>query len=41
MTRSLEEQGWTVHRFWETEILKEIDRCVELIERSLQAERGI
>jgi DNA mismatch endonuclease vsr len=41
VTKDLEEQGWTVHRFWESEILKETDKCVELIERSLHSERGI
>lgn len=41
VTKSLEEQGWIVHRFWETEILKETNRCVEIVEKSLKIERGI
>lgn len=40
VTKTLEEQGWIVLRFWESEILKETNKCVELIEKSLQTERG-
>lgn len=35
----LREQGWTVLRFWEKEILKELDGCVDKIENIIKLQR--
>lgn len=34
---TLQEQGWTVLRFWGKEIEKELERCVEEVENALHA----
>lgn len=36
VTESLQKEGWTVLRFWETEITKNLDGCVEVIERAVK-----
>lgn len=36
ITAMLEDLGWKVLRFWEHEIEKDIDRCVDLIQCALQ-----
>ena len=40
VNNALRSQGWTVLRFWETQILKETNYCVDAIEHALTAERG-
>ncbi len=34
----LQEQGWRVIRFWETQIIKETDSCIKLIEQAINKE---
>jgi DNA (cytosine-5)-methyltransferase 1 len=31
VTRSLLSEGWTILRFWESDIVKDIDKCVEVV----------
>ena len=35
VNRQLEQEGWTVLRFWENEILNDTDSCVSQIETSI------
>lgn len=35
VTRELEEAGWTVMRFWSRDVLKNLDECVEDVEKVL------
>lgn len=35
VNKQLEKEGWIVLRFWKAEILKNIDRCVDRIEKYL------
>lgn len=37
---ALKTMGWTVLRFWENEILKNTEKCVEIIEKTIKPERG-
>lgn len=37
INQQLEEKGWKVLRFWGYEINKELDRCVELIENTMNS----
>lgn len=36
VNRRLKEGGWTVLRFWKTDILKNLDECVEKIDKHLK-----
>ncbi len=36
VNRELKEQGWVVLRFWGKEILKETERCCDIIEKALE-----
>lgn len=36
----LQDNGWTVLRFWSKEIQKNLDVCVELIEQTLKVKNG-
>ena len=40
-TKSLEDDGWIVLRFWEHRVLKETAACVRLIERAVQMTRRV
>lgn len=31
ITKLLEEQGWKVIRFWESDIRKDVEKCIEMI----------
>jgi DNA mismatch endonuclease, patch repair protein len=35
VTAELESLGWCVLRFWETEVLADIDRCATIVQRAL------
>jgi len=35
-TCQLTQQGWTVLRFWESEVLENVDRCVKVVLRTIQ-----
>lgn len=35
VNEKLVEQGWTVLRFWDTEVMKQLDRCIEEIEQKI------
>ena len=40
VTRQLQEAGWTVLRFWEWQIKKHLDECVEAVKQTIaSAER--
>jgi len=39
-TRRLEEMGWTVLRFWETQIRSEVDQVARRIVETLQSKQG-
>ena len=36
VNEQLEKEGWTVLRFWEKEIRKEFDRCISVIEETIE-----
>ncbi len=36
VNKVLQEQGWTVLRFWESEIKKELNRCIDKVESSIE-----
>lgn len=36
VTKKLESLGWTVLRFWETEIKKETDKCINIILKTIE-----
>ena len=40
VTASLESAGWTVLRFWEFQIKKELDSCVETICKTIEERRA-
>jgi DNA mismatch endonuclease (patch repair protein) len=40
VNKELEEAGWTVVRFWEKDVLKNIDRCLSEIIDMISAEDG-
>lgn len=35
-TRELQDEGWTVIRFWETDIKRDIQRAADIVERSVR-----
>lgn len=36
VSEKLQQEGWTVLRFWEREVMKELDRCIEDIEATIK-----
>ena len=40
VTAALEASGWKVLRFWEFQIKKELDSCVEIICKAIEERRG-
>ena len=34
---ALQELGWTVIRFWESDIKRDLDRCVEVVKQAIQS----
>ena len=36
VNEQLEKEGWTVLRFWEKEIKKEFDRCISVIQETIE-----
>lgn len=41
VNEKLLEQGWTVLRFWDKEVIKEPAKCLELIERNIERLRNL
>lgn len=41
VNEKLLEQGWTVQRFWDKEVIKEPAKCLELIERNIERLRNL
>lgn len=35
VNKKLQEEGWTVLRFWDSEVMKQLDRCIEEIEQKI------
>lgn len=35
VNKKLQEEGWTVLRFWDSEVTKQLDRCIEEIEQKI------
>ena len=35
MNRELKDLGWTVLRFWDVDIEKDLDRCVRRVEKAV------
>jgi DNA mismatch endonuclease Vsr len=40
-TSQLIDSGWRVLRFWETDILRNLERCVEVIDTAIQSKNGV
>lgn len=40
VNETLKTMGWIVLRFWENEILKNTEKCIEIIENTIKPERG-
>lgn len=40
VNKLLEEMGWTVIRFWDTDINKKIDECVDVVKEAVSKESG-
>lgn len=36
VSEKLQQEGWTVLRFWDKEVMKELDRCIEDIEATIK-----
>ncbi len=39
-TIQLRDEGWTVLRFWESEINKDVEKCVDIIVEAIALKRG-
>ena len=40
VNRMLDEQGWTVLRFWGKEIMNDVSGCADIIERTIKNKQG-
>ncbi len=41
VTRQLIDLGWSVVRFWESDLLREVSECARLVERELRSRRRL